>query len=60
MYIDNTGFNRFLLSEALSHAFPVMTLRELIKRASDTLGVELSSSELTKTTKVVRAKLKES
>ena len=58
MYIDNTGFNRFLLSEALSHAFPVMTLRELVMGASETLGVELSSSELTRITKFVRAKSK--
>jgi len=34
MYLENTGFNRFLLSQVLCKAFPRVSLRDLVARSS--------------------------
>ena len=56
IYVENNGVNRFLLAQALCHAFPATPIRQMVRREAD--EENLKNSDLSAAVSYIRARLK--
>ncbi len=56
IYVENNGINRFLLAQALCHAFPITPIRQMVRRESE--EENLKNSDLSAAVSYIRTRLK--